>query len=160
MNPNGRPRQNIAERFWNKVTITDGCWLWTAHRDKDGYGAFKLPSGQHVRAHRMAFELDVGMIPEGTFVLHRCDNPPCCNPDHLFIGTSRDNIVDMVTKQRQARGEQDGNAKLTVRQVRAIRRGAAAGRTYAELAPRFGVDRSTVGRVVNGDTWVHLERDS
>ena len=91
--------KTITERFWEKVHITDGCWEWMARRKLHGYGEFRIIDCL-VPAHRMAWVLSVGPIPKGLLVLHRCDNPPCCNPDHLFLGTQADNLRDAIQKGR------------------------------------------------------------
>lgn len=100
-------RRPATDRFWEKVDKRgpDDCWLWTASCDKKGYGAFTLPDGHIGIAHRFSYELHYGPIPEGegyhgTCVLHECDNPPCCNPKHLFLGTAKDNAIDMWEKGR------------------------------------------------------------
>lgn len=92
----------FPERFLAKIRIDEsGCWIWTAGRNKLGYGRFGLP-GQYktVQAHRFAYEQFYGPIPEGMFVCHHCDNPPCVNPEHLFVGTHVDNMKDMWSKGR------------------------------------------------------------
>ena len=97
--------------FWSMVDrngptqphMTDGCWVWTGIKHR-GYGRF----GQRGRSHRIAYEATVGPIPEGASVCHHCDNPPCCNPAHLFVGTNADNVADMVAKGRQAKGDRHG----------------------------------------------------
>lgn len=93
-----------AERFWAKVDKRgpDACWPWLASRCDSGYGKFRV--GKMTRSHRVAFELGGGEIPDGQCVLHRCDNPACCNPAHLFVGTFNDNVQDMVRKGRQRSG--------------------------------------------------------
>lgn len=103
------------ERFWSKVDRgggPDACWLWTAHKTRGGYGQLRV-DGHQATAHRVSWELAHGPIPpghgyHGTCVLHRCDNPPCCNPSHLFLGTNADNMADMKAKGRQARGDTHG----------------------------------------------------
>ena len=101
---NGIPRRPLAERFWEKVAITRGCWLWTGRpRNAYGYGRLRL-GGEHdptTNAHRVAWLLANGPIPEGLWVLHRCDNARCVRPDHLFLGTPADNIHDMDRKGRR-----------------------------------------------------------
>ena len=100
-----RPRAPLDERFWAKVdrASSDACWPWLATHGRFGYGEFKVGgrSGRSVKAHRVAWELTHGPISDGLFVLHRCDNPPCCNPGHLFLGTHADNMRDMAQKGRQ-----------------------------------------------------------
>jgi len=90
----------MEERFWAKVDRTDDCWLWTACRTTHGYGQFRPERSRGAQAHRVAWELTNGPIPAGMLVLHRCDNPPCVNPAHLFLGTQSDNMRDMYAKGR------------------------------------------------------------
>lgn len=104
-------REQIAhaeDRLRSKLVNDGECRVYASAADKDGYGLFQV-HGYAMRAHRVAWMLWRGEIPDGMFVLHRCDNPPCCNPDHLFLGTSRDNIDDMLRKGRQAKGERHGS---------------------------------------------------
>ena len=88
-------------RFWAKVCKTNGCWTWTASKNPHGYGQIRL-SGKLTLAHRVSWTIHNGVIPEGLFVLHICDNPPCVRPDHLFLGTQKDNIRDAVAKKRHS----------------------------------------------------------
>lgn len=91
-----------AVRFFAKVAKGDGCWLWTGATHRNGYGSFKLRGGRQVRAHRFSWELARGPVPDGLSVLHRCDNRRCVRPEHLFVGTQRENLSDMVAKGRSA----------------------------------------------------------
>ena len=94
-------REPLAERFWSKVSKSDGCWLWVAFRDRNGYGRFGTSAlNRSTLAHRTSYSLTFGDIPEGMHVLHKCDNPPCVNPDHLFLGTDKDNAQDCKAKGR------------------------------------------------------------
>ena len=129
---------------------TDGCWLYTGHRDPHGYGIISEGSRprRNVRAHRLSWELHCGTIPEGFCVCHRCDNPGCVNPAHLFLGTQLDNISDMISKKRATfqtkperlrhLGSQHGNSKLTEETVREIRALYDGGLTQYELANFIG----------------------
>jgi hypothetical protein len=103
----GRKRLDPVRNWWSKVAVTPECWLWMAARDRDGYGKFAIGLGGHdqihTRAHRFAYEAFVEPVPEGMVVCHRCDNPPCVRPDHLFVGTPLDNNNDKVAKGRHAR---------------------------------------------------------
>jgi Autographiviridae endonuclease len=138
---------------------TDDCQEWDLGRTTDGYGHLRL-NGGYAYAHRLVWEEVNGPIPVGLFVLHRCDNPPCINIDHLFLGTQEDNVRDMVTKGRArgkvAPGEQNGMAKLTNDVVREIRRRSAAGVNYSRLASDYDVSKSLICAVVRRQTWKHV----
>lgn len=97
------------ERFWPRITKSDGCWIWPGAKNADGYGDVAI-LGTKRKAHRLAWEVTKGPIPEGLFVCHKCDNPPCVNPDHLFVGTNSDNMRDMSSK---GRGVQIGHSNKT-----------------------------------------------
>ena len=159
---------NIHERFWSAVQKTDGCWLYTGHRDPHGYGILSFGSKPHrnLRAHRFSWELHQGPIPEGICVLHRCDNPSCVNPSHLFLGTQLENIADMLAKKRalfqkqpekmRHPGSQHGNAKLTESTVLEIRNLRQAGVRQWEIAKQFGITRGNVGHIVRREAWAHV----
>ena len=136
----------------------DDCAEWTANRRPSGYGKFWF-RGKDCSAHRVAYELAYTPIPDGLWVLHRCDNPPCVNPAHLFLGTHADNVRDRDTKGRQVtpRGEENGQAKLTAAIVREIRAAHSLGEvSYAELSRRYGVNRATAHCAITGRTWKHV----
>lgn len=158
----------LARRFWLKVDRRgdDECWPWTAYRSKKGYGHIKVGGkrGSVIAAHRVAYELKLGDIPPGMLVCHSCDNPPCCNPAHLWVGTNDDNMADMARKGRaragrqpndeeRARGVGNGNAKLTDADVLSIRRD---GRTQEAIARDYGVDRTLVGYIQRRKIWTHI----
>ena len=140
-------------RFEAKITVNPitGCWEWTASQNPDGYGQFKL-NGRREKAHRVAHVLYIGEIPKGMCVLHRCDNPSCVNPEHLFLGTHADNVKDKVAKGRAAKGEKNGRAKLTKEAVLHIRKRTMLQREYARL---YGVDQTTVSKIQLGKKWSH-----
>ncbi len=150
----------LETRFWRCVNKTESCWLWTGTRFNSGYGYTHkmLPGGKRkgLRAHRVSYELAYGLIPDGMILLHSCDVKLCVNPDHLTIGTSRLNVADMVNKNRQAKGEQHGSAKLTADKVREIRRLSGSGLSYPEIAAMFNVDRSSIGLIVRRVNWAHI----
>lgn len=152
-----RGASNIAPRFWAKVSVRkrDECWPWAGARRPRGYGNVNH-GGSTKLAHRLAWELTHGPIPDGMVVCHRCDNPPCCNPAHLFLGTTQDNVDDARVKGRLPRGERVWAAKLTVDAVREIRRLATAGVTRKALAVRFGVTRNHIDRLVTRKQWRHV----
>ena len=141
------------ERFNAKVIPepNSGCYLWTAAVGSSGYAHFGL-NGKVCDAHRLSYEWFVGKIPEGMFVLHRCDIPSCVRPDHLFLGTQTDNLSDMTTKGRRrcGVGESHGAAKLTNNQVEKIRADTRSNRT---IAPEYRVGKSTIGAIKAGTSW-------
>lgn len=147
----------MPDRFWAKVRRVGECWEWAGVHRFDNYGQFGI-GGQMRLAHRIAWELTNGPIPDGLYVCHHCDNPPCVRPDHLFLGTARDNALDMLAKGRQgytgSPGEQNHQAKLTASQVRAIRRRyARGGISQRALAQEYGVTQTTIGRAIRGECW-------
>jgi hypothetical protein len=144
----------FKERFDLKYTKNPGCWEWNAFVSPFGYG-FIRQNGGNTLAHRASWELFVGTIPKGMLVLHKCDNPPCVNPEHLFLGTHQDNSDDKCAKNRQfrSRGELSASAKLTWPKVAEIRslKGTAPDRV---IAKQFGVARATVNAIQRGQSWI------
>jgi hypothetical protein len=153
----GRPATPIRYRLLARIDFdaNPGCWAWTGARVPQGYGLIKRKDGSQCRAHRIAYELAFGAIPAGMFVCHRCDNPGCIRPSHLFLGTHHENMADMVIKGRSARmqGNSNGSAKLTTADVASIR--ASTG-NYALIAHQFGVSPSAVGLIKRRERWPHL----
>ncbi len=134
-------------------TLGTKCWLWMGSTDRLGYGHFNL-NGKTTLAHRVALTLFDTPIPRGRLALHRCDNPSCVKPAHLFTGTDADNSADCVSKGRSPHGERNAHAKLTERCVRTIRTIYAEGRTtYQTLARWFDVHHSVIGKIVIRKTW-------
>jgi hypothetical protein len=153
---------SIGDMLMSRVVKTaNGCWEYDGAQTGFGYGSITW-DGKKLMAHRAAYEFYCGPIPEGMSVLHRCDNPRCCNPDHLFIGTQKDNIDDMVAKGRgNHKGERNSCAKLTSSAVHEIRRLLALGNMYEwEIAERFGVARSTVNNIKRGTKWRYLPKST
>ncbi len=154
----GKP--NTPETFWSKIASkgVNDCWKWKGHILVSGYGGVKWKS-KNVRAHRLAWELTHGKIPDGMCVLHTCDNPPCCNPNHLFIGTHQENMQDMVNKKRiiGKKGENNATSKLKNKQVKKIRTMyEKGGQTIDTLAKIFSVSRSTIHKIITRRYWTHV----
>jgi len=161
--------RDVAKRFWSKVDIAgpDDCWPWKAHGLR-GYGQFSISHSKMVQAHRFAWESRHGEIPSGLYCCHHCDNPPCCNPRHLFLGTAKDNKLDCIAKRRDSRGmkhhwhfqhpavlkgERVGTAKLQADSVVKIRNSKAPG---VQLAKQYGVSPALICMIRKGQIWKHL----
>jgi hypothetical protein len=150
---------SAADRLWRHVRrgAPDDCWEWQAGRNRGGYGRMEIGHPRRsFGAHRAAYLLCVGDIPDGLDVLHSCDNPPCCNPAHLFLGTDCDNASDCIAKGRKAVGAATNCSGLTDEDVLAIRRRYAAWETSVALAAEFRVHPNAVLAIVHGRTWKHL----
>jgi hypothetical protein len=149
----------FSEHFWHQVQKDTECWEWTAATTPAGYGKLTF-YGESLAAHRVSWELSNGPIPDGLWVLHRCDNPPCVRPEHLFLGTPRDNTLDMHLKGRAgirgARGSRNAKAKLTEEDIIRIRDRFAAGEMIVSLAVEYVVSVASVSNIVNGRTWGHV----
>lgn len=155
-------------RFWSKVNRTDNpdeCWEWVGTKRHSygtiGFGGRRKNGGKEYNAHRVSYEINIGEIPDGLHVLHKCDNPKCVNPDHLFLGTHLDNMRDMFAKNRRptARGENSGKSKLTDDQVREIRRRykpyCHVNGTRA-LGREYNVTHECISSIVINKTWKHI----
>jgi hypothetical protein len=145
-------RGSPLKKFWHYVTPTAAaseCWLWGGMKSHWGHGIISDQPRGHIRAHRFAWELFNGPIPEGLIVCHKCDVPSCVNPLHLFVGTPADNSHDMKIKGRAAKPQ----AKMTPRQVETIRAMAELGYSRENIAAVFGLGYSAVWRIVTGRTW-------
>lgn len=164
------PRTDTTKRFWSKVDKTNHCWLWREAISTKGYGMFCLYHGKRVYSHRFSFETVNGPTPENLFVLHSCDNRLCVNPNHLFVGTQKDNIQDAVKKARMAsgvrngrytrpdrtpRGKNHGMSKLTEEQVIEIKR---MHKSFSQqvIAYKFNVSQPTISSVLMNKTWKHV----
>jgi hypothetical protein len=144
---------SFERRFWAKVHKTDGCWEWTAYRLKNGYGRMKKKTAELVLAHRISWEIHNGPIPNNLQVLHHCDNPSCVNPDHLFLGTVKDNMLDCARKGRRPKGENHCLSKLTEKQVHEIKMYLAEGVILRIIAKYFSVSRQCISNIKLGITW-------
>lgn len=172
-------KKPIEERFWNRVDKTGECWLWTgsAGKGRNAYGTVSAWDHKTWPAHRVAWTLASGPIPDGMLVCHRCDTPRCVRPDHLFLGTASDNQKDSVAKGRafaqrfphvaasyfkgrRPKGERSSFAKLTAKQALEVRRRADAGESHEAIALDFPINRAAVGCIARRETWTHLPEDS
>jgi hypothetical protein len=156
---------NTPAKFWAKVQKSDNCWEWQGDKDRDGYGVISWLK-RPVRVHRLAWLLLRGAIPENLCVLHHCDNPVCVNPEHLFLGTHRDNNLDMRAKGREnrnyegferARGSSNGNAKLEEEDIQVIKELHSSGHSLRQIGRMFGVSMFPIQQIVNGKAWNHVQ---
>lgn len=144
--------------FWNKIDYTSFCWNWLGWKTAKGYGEFRFEGKNNIRAHRLSYRLKIGPIPDGLFVLHKCDNPSCVRPDHLFLGTLAENCRDRHRKGRTAKGSQNGWAKLTELDIKSIRKLASTtSLLQKEIADRFGVTSENIRHILSGKTWRHVK---
>lgn len=141
-----------AERFWSRISKTGGCWIFQGVKDESGYGTVRW-DGRMQKAHRVVWQLANGPIPEDKQVLHRCDNPPCVRPDHLFLGDNAANVDDKVAKDRQVRHERSTSAKLTEAQVAEMRHLWGLNESSLSLSVAFGVCEAHVRRICRGKYW-------
>ncbi len=150
---------SLASWFWGNVEHTRECWLW---RGSGGYGRVYLGGGHRaplqVSPHRLAWMLTAGSIPDGFVICHACDVPNCVRSTHLFLGTQRDNIRDAARKGRLVapRGERNGQARLTVADVKMIHADAAKGMRKGLIAARYGISPALVSMVIHGQRWKHV----
>jgi hypothetical protein len=150
-----RPIIPLSEKIERNITRIpeSGCWIWMSTVEKSGYG--RVCSGKKpFYAHRVSYEQKHGPIPSGMMALHHCDVRCCVNPDHIFVGTQQDNMTDKVLKNRQAKGMNHGNAKLTEDQVREIK---SSSETSIKLSAKFNYSASMIRAIKNGYIWKHLE---
>ena len=158
-------------RFWAKIRIgkASECWEWQNARSPFGYGVYRISGGPTYQVHRIAYALVHGTIPPGMCVLHNCDNPPCCNPSHLRLGTVAENNTERASKGRNgdysktgfstgaAQGERNRHAKLTEQDVRDIRHAVKNGAVQRQLAKQYGLAAQNLWNLVHRRTWKHVE---
>lgn len=150
-------KKTIDEQFWSKVKKgrKNECWLWTGAMNKAGYGNIKV-NGAYTNAHRISYSIHFGSIGIGLVVCHKCDNPSCVNPNHLFAGTPHENDIDKVRKKRHIYGAKHPMAKLSDSEVLVIRDEIG---THELIAKRHNVSRRLIGMIKNRSIWRHLDRE-
>ncbi len=152
---------NTEETFWARVERGDGCWLWSGRLNTYGYGVLRY-RGRTIGAHRLSWIFTNGPIPEGLYVCHHCDNPRCVRPDHLFLGTSKDNQVDASRKGRSrgrvGHGEHNNHARLTADKIRLIFERRAQGATHKQIAQEFGICKTSVSYILRGIYWSSVSK--
>lgn len=146
-----------AVPFWGRVDKAGPCWLWMGPVDRGGYGATHDGRSRWMAAHRRAWVLTHGEVQRGMMVLHRCDVRRCVNPEHLYLGTARDNAQDRQDRFYSARDGKSGRARLDEASVRRIRALASMGTAHDKIAQAFGCSRHNVSAVVRRLTWRHVE---
>lgn len=149
-----------VERFLSHVSISDGCWEWTAWKVDCGYGVITLgPAKAPItrKAHRLAYIMSGNDIPPRNIICHKCNNPCCVRPDHLYHGTDLDNMRDRITHRGRPIGSLNSNAKLTEAQVKEIITTWRKGQTNI-MAAKYGVRKQAITRVLSGKTWTHVPR--
>lgn len=142
----------LKDRFFNKVEITNTCWLWVGSIRRGGYGQFKMPS-KLMSAHRAAYLMFNGPIASDKNVLHKCDTPNCVNPAHLFLGSHQDNVIDKVNKGRQAKRSSHGHAKLSENDIINIKKLRESGKTLKQIALQYQVHPNHIGLIIRGLRW-------
>lgn len=155
-------KSNTLEDFWNLVNKTDSCWLFTGSKYSNGYGRFQY-NGKRESTHRLSYRISKGKIPKGLFVCHTCDIRDCVNPDHLFLGTCKDNLQDMSKKGRAYNGDKkgikNGRAKVTEEIVLKMRKEYKLGNiSYKKLGKKYGLGETCATYAVKGITWKHLNK--
>lgn len=148
-------KRNTPESLWQRLTPNGECREWSGYRLPGGYGRTTW-HGIHVYSHRLAWELSSGPIPDDLWVLHHCDNPPCCRPEHLYLGTPADNAHDREIRQRGSRGEHQPKSLLTERDIPTIFAMAGSGKTQREIGATFHVSQGAIWKVLTRQTWRHI----
>lgn len=159
--PGPKPKDQ-DKRFWSKVHICeqDKCWEWLGSFSKSGYGKF-WTNDKEYRAHRYSWEALFGKILDGLFVCHKCNNTKCVNPNHLFLGTNKDNSEHMVSCERSLKGSKNHQSKLLESDVIEIFRLRNEEKlTHKEISEIFNIDRTNIGKILNKNDWIHIDAEN
>ena len=151
--------QSLKKALEKKQIKQDGCWDWTGFRDKDGYGRVSSSYAKELHAqtsHRASWIVNFGEIPKGKIVRHKCDNRICTNPEHLKLGTLKENSQDMVKAKRHAFGTKNGNSKLDEDDIKFIRKMLDRNKNQALIAELFDIHKDTVFKIKSGRSWAHI----
>ena len=162
-------KEKMRKRFWKGITKcqTDDCWIWTKSKSSSGYGCFRTIWPEATTAHRACYALEVGDVPKEMVVCHSCDTKLCVNPNHLWLGTQKENVADMIAKGRDSTrsggrgggaGEENASAKLTEAQVSRIRFLHKQGRSQRSIARCFNVSAMTINKIVRNLRWVKSKK--
>lgn len=145
----------VGDKFWVNVIKTDSCWLWNGVKDDSGYGLLCIDSNRS-RAHRYSYTIHNGLIPKGLLVRHSCDNPSCVNPDHLSLGTHKDNKMDSILKLRHAHHESNGRAVITTEIALKVKDMITNGSSPLKISEKLGISKYIVIDIKRGKTWNNL----
>jgi hypothetical protein len=151
--------ERAKKKFFEKIEVnSNACHIWKGNIDLAGYGYFGYAGSHHKKVHRFSWEIHRGEIPKGLWVLHHCDNRACCNIDHLYLGTAKDNARDMYARKRREevkyrRGSKSNLSKLTESDVAEIRKMRSEGHIYKEIAARFNVKIGCISHIITGRNW-------
>lgn len=150
-------RPDPITRFFAVTEVTPTCWIYKGKRESKGYGRFNH-NGREIMAHKFIYETFFGPIPKGKVCRHTCDNRKCVNPKHIQIGTQKENMQDMVNRGRSMTGEKNNKSKLTVDQVVEIKsKYKYRVYSYDKLAKEYGVNKTSIAKIINGKHWKHLK---
>lgn len=157
-----RTKRSLVDRFWDRVTKSDGCWVWTGPDAGNGYGIIGRGGrrGGNAYVHRLSYEIHRGPIPKGMQVCHTCDVRRCVNPDHFFLGDHKANMRDAIAKGRiDTRGAGNAMATTTMEQAKEVLRRGAAGERAPAISRSMGISVGVVRRIINGTRWKVLDSE-
>ena len=154
-----KPHPTLQERLWSRVENTGSCWLWNGTKSRGGYGRMNVDR-KTISVHRVSWNLHNGIIPDGMFVLHKCDVRNCVNPEHLFLGNNQDNMTDMVNKGRHVaqhmKGELHPLVKLREHEVKEIKKLLSIGGSCKIIAAKYNISPQAISGIKNNRTWRHV----